>query len=628
MVDKMIKYSFILLSEETDGFLDKLQELGVVDVTRSAKPIDDRSAAILESVGNARRMIAKLEGIDYSKDEDKKAIDQAYGKTIVEKDMVEGAGKAFVRLMELEAEKTAAEKEVKTRLPWGDFDKARLQQLETLGYAVRYYKTDRKAFDAQWSELYPLQIISEDKSVIWFVTVCPKDQEYSMPIEQAPAPEGSWKEAQAKAEALKAEIAKVKGQLLRYKENIAQMKKDYQNSLTDLDLYLAKASTESAAEDMLSILEGFAPAELEDKVSKALDKMGVLYIKEEAREEDNPPIKLKNNKFVKMFESITGMYGMPNYGEYDPTPVVSIFFLLFFALCMGDAGYGLVLILVGLAINKGWLNIGMFKGLGGLIATLGVATAVVGTALGTFFGMSILDLVPETGAWTGVRSYFTFVGGTIATPMGELPFQMLLALGIGVFHLCLAMTIKAVGYTRRLGFKENISTWGWLILILGGIIVGTLGLVDVMGSDITKISIIVIGVVSALGIFIFNTPGRNPLINIGAGLWDTYNMVTGIMGDVLSYIRLYALGLAGGMLGAAFNDLGLMVRGTGDDASITGWVFFIIILLIGHVLNLLMSCLGAFVHPLRLNFVEYFKNSGFEGKGKKYSPLTKENKED
>ena len=624
----MIKYSFILLSEETDGFLDKLQELGVVDVTRSAKPIDDRSAAILESVGNARRMIAKLEGIDYSKDEDKKAIDQAYGKTIVEKDMVEGAGKAFVRLMELEAEKTAAEKEVKTRLPWGDFDKARLQQLETLGYAVRYYKTDRKAFDAQWSELYPLQIISEDKSVIWFVTVCPKDQEYSMPIEQTPAPEGSWKEAQAKAEGLKAEIAKVKGQLLRYKENIAQMKKDYQNSLTDLDLYLAKASTESAAEDMLSILEGFAPAELEDKVSKALDKMGVLYIKEEAREEDNPPIKLKNNRFVKMFESITGMYGMPNYGEYDPTPVVSIFFLLFFALCMGDAGYGLVLILVGLAINKGWLNIGMFKGLGGLIATLGVATAVVGTGLGTFFGMSILDLVPETGAWTGVRNYFTYVGGTIATPMGELPFQMLLALGIGVFHLCLAMTIKAVGYTRRLGFKENISTWGWLILILGGIIVGTLGLVDVMDSGITKISIIVIGVVSALGIFIFNTPGRNPLINIGAGLWDTYNMVTGIMGDVLSYIRLYALGLAGGMLGAAFNDLGLMVRGTGDDASITGWVFFIIILLIGHVLNLLMSCLGAFVHPLRLNFVEYFKNSGFEGKGKKYSPLTKESKEE
>ena len=129
-----------------------------------------------------------------------------------------------------------------------------------------------------------------------------------------------------------------------------------------------------------------------------------------------------------------------------------------------------------------------------------------------------------------------------------------------------------------------------------------------------------IGIVSALGIFVFNTPGRNPLVNIGAGLWDTYNMVTGIMGDVLSYIRLYALGLAGGMLGAAFNDLGLMVRG---DGGVGGWIFFVLILLLGHVINLLMSCLGAFVHPLRLNFVEYFKNAGYEGKGKKYNPLKK-----
>ena len=140
-----------------------------------------------------------------------------------------------------------------------------------------------------------------------------------------------------------------------------------------------------------------------------------------------------------------------------------------------------------------------------------------------------------------------------------------------------------------------------------------------LSAEAIKWAVIVIGAVSALAIYIFNTPGRNPLINVGAGLWDTYNMATGILGDVLSYIRLFALGLAGGMLGAAFNDLGLMVLGDGG----IGWVFFILILLIGHVLNLLMSCLGAFVHPLRLNFVEYFKNSGYEGKGKAYKPLTK-----
>ena len=619
MVDKMIKYSFILLSEETDGFLNKLQALGVVDVTRSAKPIDDHSAAMLDSVATAKRVIGKLESVNYSKDEDKKAIDLAYGRANTEKDMIAGAQKALTALTELEAAKAASDKEVKARRPWGTFDKTRLEQLQTLGYTVRYYVTPKKKFASEWAELYPLQVISEDNNNVWFVTISEKGAQYDFPIDPVQAPEGSWEDAQKVSDSLAAEIAAAKGQILRYKEKIAQMTSDYEQSLIDLDMYLAKAGTESAVENKLCIIEGFAPVENEDKLSKAFDAAGVLYLKEDAKEEDNPPIRLKNNKFVKMFESITGMYGMPNYGEYDPTPVVSIFFLLFFAMCMGDAGYGIALILVGLAIKKNWIKIGMFEGMGGLIATLGVATTVVGFFLGTAFGMSL-----PNQSWMPEAAKKLMLTGNVMCEEGKpdtgYPIQMVLAIGIGVFHLCLAMIIKAVGYTKRLGFKENISTWGWLLLILGGIIVGALGLIGVMGSDITKVAIIVIGIVSALGIFVFNTPGRNPLVNVGAGLWDTYNMVTGIMGDVLSYIRLYALGLAGGMLGAAFNNLGLMVRGDGD---ITGWVFFIIILLLGHVINLLMSCLGAFVHPLRLNFVEYFKNSGYEGKGKKYNPLKK-----
>ena len=619
MVDKMIKYSFILLSEETDGFLNKLQELGVVDVTRSAKPIDDHSAAMLDSVATAQRVIGKLESVNYSKDENKKAIDLAYGRAVPEKDMVAGAQKILATLAELEAAKSASDKEVKARRPWGKFDKSRLEQLQTLGYAVRYYVAPKKKFSSDWAELYPLQVVAEDNNNVWFVTISEKGAEYNFPIDPVQAPEGSWEDAQKVSDNLAAEIATAKGQILRYKESIGKMTNDYQQSLVDLDMYLAKAGTGSAAENKLCIIEGFAPAENEDRLCLAFDAAGVLYIKEDAKEEDNPPIRLKNNKFVKMFESITGMYGMPNYGEYDPTPVVSIFFLLFFAMCMGDAGYGIMLILVGLAIKKGWFKIGMFEGMGDLIATLGVATTVVGFFLGTAFGMSLPDQT-----WVPEGAKKLMLTGNVMCEEGDpnsgYPLQMVLAIGIGVFHLCLAMIIKAVGYTKRLGFKENISTWGWLLLILGGIIVGALALIGVINSDITKIAVIVIGVVSALGIFIFNTPGRNPLVNVGAGLWDTYNMVTGIMGDVLSYIRLYALGLAGGMLGAAFNDLGLMVRGDGD---ITGWVFFIIILILGHVINLLMSCLGAFVHPLRLNFVEYFKNSGFEGKGKKYNPLKK-----
>ena len=612
----MMKYSFILLSGETEGFLEKLQELGVVDVTRSARPVDDNSARMLDDAAAAKRIITKLEGINYDKEADKDAITKAAAVSVLDDNLTEGAQKSFVELMELEAARNAAEKEMRSRLPWGDFDKARLDSLDALGYTVRYYMVPAKKYSEDWAQLYPLEVICQDKANVWFVTICPKGEEYALPVDPVTAPEGSWKQSEDEIKELNARIINTKGALLKYKESIPVIESAYKKGLVDLDMYLAKASTESAADNMLNVLEGFAPVENDGLLCSSFDEMGVLYIKEDAKEEDNPPIKLKNNRFVKMFESLTGMYGMPDYGEYDPTPVVSIFFLLFFAMCLGDAGYGLVLILVGLALNKGWLKISMFDGLGSLIATLGAATAVVGGALGTFFGMSIINLVPDG---TAVKSYYEFVGSNIPTPMGELPFQMLLALGIGVFHICLAMIIKAVGYTKRFGFKENIATWGWLILIVGGLIVALLGVGKLISAEAIKWAVIVIGAVSALAIYIFNTPGRNPLINVGAGLWDTYNMATGILGDVLSYIRLFALGLAGGMLGAAFNDLGTMVLGDGG----IGWVFFILILLIGHVLNLLMSCLGAFVHPLRLNFVEYFKNSGYEGKGKTYKPLTK-----
>ena len=611
-----MKYSFILLSGETEGFLNKLQEMGVVDVTRSAKPIDDNSARMLEDVSAAKRVITKLEGIAYDKDADIEGIMKAFNGAALAENLTDGAQKAFVELMELEALRTSVAKEVSLRRPWGDFDKSKLDSLETLGFAVRYYIVPSKKFSAEWSLLYPLEVIAEDGNNVWFVTISPKSEEYTFPVDAVSAPEGSWKEAQATLDEINAKISAVKGILLKYKEAIPQMQARCDKELTDLDMYLAAAATESAAEDKLSVLEGFAPIENDATLCEEFDKMGILYIKEDAAQADNPPIRLKNNKFVKMFESLTGMYGMPNYDEFDPTPIVSIFFLLFFAMCLGDAGYGLVLILVGIALEKGWVKISMFDGIGGLIATLGAATAVVGGALGTFFGMSIINLVPEgTAAW----DYYKFVGSNIPTPMGELPFQMLLALGIGVFHICLAMVIKAVGYTKRLGFKENLATWGWTLLIVGGVIVALLGAGKLLSAAAIKWTVIAIGVISALGIYIFNTPGRNPLINVGAGLWDTYNMATGILGDVLSYIRLFALGLAGGMLGAAFNDLGKMVLGDGG----VNWVFFILILLVGHVLNLLMSCLGAFVHPLRLNFVEYFKNSGYEGKGKIYNPLKK-----
>ena len=148
-------------------------------------------------------------------------------------------------------------------------------------------------------------------------------------------------------------------------------------------------------------------------------------------------------------------------------------------------------------------------------------------------------------------------------------------------------------------------------------------MLSLLPAGVVKVIFIVLGVVSALGIFLFNDIHRNPLKNIGSGLWEAYNTVTGLLGDVLSYLRLYALGLAGGMLGKAFNDIATMTLGDGSFGF--GWFTFALILVIGHALNLAMCCLGAFVHPLRLNFLEFFKNSGYDGKGRVYNPLSSNN---
>ena len=607
-----MKYSFILLSGETEGFLEKLQELGVVDVTRSAKPVDDCSAAMLDTVVSDKKVIGKLEGLNFTKDTEWNAIQQAGEAAVLEGDLAVGAQTALVQLAELELAKSAAEKEMAARLPWGDFDKARLAQLESLGYAVRYYRVPEKKFSQEWAALYPLEVISEDKANVWFVTVAPKGDEYTFPVEPIAAPEGSWKEAEAEVKALNEQIIKAKGLLVKYQSEIPEMQETDRQRLVDLEMYLAKASTEQKADNMLSVLEGFAPVENDEQLCKTFDEMGVLYIREDAAEQDNPPIRLKNGWFASLFEVLTGMYGMPGYKEFDPTPILAPFYLLFFAMCMGDAGYGLVLILFGLGVTKKLINIDMFKNIGPLISVLGVGTLVVGLVLGTAFGINLAE-----AAWYPAALKKFMITGDIA----GFPAQMILALGIGVFHICLAMVVKAIGYTKRFGFKENVSTWGWLILILGGLILAAVGMTNLLSPVAMKIAVIALAVVSGLGIFIFNTPGKNPLANIGSGLWDTYNMITGLLGDVLSYIRLYALGLAGGMLGQAFNILGGMMVENGFGPI--NWLPFALIVLFGHTLNLAMSCLGAFVHPLRLTFVEYFKNAGYEGKGKEYSPLKK-----
>lgn len=586
MIRKMTKYSFLLLSGETDSFLSSLQSIGLIDISRSQKPADADAMALFNKSEELRMLIERIEKDDFSRCQEHSEI-----KEKLERDL---------------------EQESISKI-WGDFDPISLLNLENYGLKVRFYSLPKKRFNPSWEKDYALTIISEDSATINFVVTATLT-DLSFPVKECERPTLSLSAASAAVKEDREALSQLEARLKEEKNLIPELKAQRAECINKLEKKFAHDARSTASEGALDIFVGFALTDDDQKVKNELDKLGVFYIAEAATKEDNPPIQLKNNWFARNFETLTGMYGMPVYDEFDPTPVLAPFYLLFWSFCMGDAGYGLLLMLVALMLRK--VDFLGLKNHWRLVMTLGVGTSVIGVILATFFGINMVE-----AAWVPDFLKKIMISGKVNAAGMSFDAAMVASLAVGVFHLCLAMIVKGICYTQRFGFKGAVSTWGWVTLIVGGLIIAGLSLTSIINSEITRIAIIIIGVISALGIFVFNTPGRNPLMNVGAGLWDTYNMSTGLLGDLLSYTRLYALGLAGGMLGGAFNDLGMMILGSNPT-----WQFlpFALVVLFGHVLNFAMACLGAFVHPLRLTFVEYFKNSGYEGKGTKYNPLKEE----
>lgn len=237
-----------------------------------------------------------------------------------------------------------------------------------------------------------------------------------------------------------------------------------------------------------------------------------------------------------------------------------------------------------------------------LVQLLGASTMVCGLLTGTCFGFNLYDIQ---------LPLFQSLKEAISLDNQQM-FNLSLILG-GV-QIIFGMILKAVNQTIQFGFKYAVATIGWLFILVSTAIAFAAPGFMPMGGTIHLV-FLVIGVLMA---YLYNSPGKNVFINIGLGLWDSYNMATGLLGDVLSYVRLFALGLSGGILASVFNSLAV---GMSPDNVIAGPIVMVLIFIIGHAINMFMNVLGAMVHPMRLTFVEFFKNSGYEGGGKEYKPF-------
>ena len=611
MITKMNKLTLLVYHKEYIDFLQRLRQVGVVHI------VERKSGAVenpevekqMALIARYKRTIKRLERCAVENLQPAKGVDGAMA----------AIEKCDTLLAEIEQRKgilQTLDKDAAALAPWGEFDVTTIEKLESAGYDIRFFISPAKNFCQEWVDEYNAIVVAEQASRLYFVTVTPKHVVVDIDAEVAKLPDASLS-------ALESEKERVEQQIETFSVELDKLAVAELNTLRaandalmhDLEFMKVALDGEKVSGDKLVLLEGWAPEENLAELKAMLDESGAFYDVRPVRRGDEAPVKLKNNAFTRMYEMLTKMYGMPSGTDFDPTPILAPFFSLFFAFCMGDAGYGLILILMGFILKKKLKS--DLAGMMNLVITLGIFTTLIGAVLGTFFGMSLLSdfNLPEK-----IRQFI--IAGDIELFGSTYDKQMILALGIGVVHISIAMTVKAINNTVFYGFKESLSAWGWWLVVVGGAVLGTLTFLSAIPAEVSKWAFIGIGSVGALGIYIFNNLRRNVFANIGAGIWDTYNMASGLLGDVLSYIRLFALGLAGGMLGQTFNSLALMlVDGKEGLGAVIGWVGFGLIIIFGHTLNIAMSCLSAFVHPLRLTFVEYFKNAGYEGKGVEYKPF-------
>ncbi|MCQ2083992.1 MAG: V-type ATP synthase subunit I [Bacteroidaceae bacterium] len=597
MITKMKKLDFLVYYREYEAFLEKLRSLGVVHVStlRQGSPAPDsglgadlkklsRMQSVLASVSNACKSVGLQTAVSVSNADE----------------VLDNYDALMNSKTQLEQNLQALSRERSQLQPWGDFEPSNVARLAESGYCIRFYSCPLKSFNEEWTERYNAIKVEGDRQKTYFITITGADVRPDIDAEECRLPQTSLSAIQVREQELKARLDAIPAQLAGLGQSGIPLLEDaIARTENRIGMERVRLSGEKTCDDSLVLLEGWVPAAQVSVVTEAIESAGVYCDVQDPEAGDDIPIQLDNNRFAKLFEPLTKLYMLPSYQELDLTLMFAPFFMLFFGLCLGDMGYGLLMIVALPVFTKLFqlINPNFSKW---LVVLFGASTMLCGTLSGTFFGFNIYDLnIP-------------FIQSMKELLYTDNSTMFTVSLCIGVVQILFGMILKAVNLTIQCGFKAAISTVGWILLLV------TVAVCALAGIDFGSPVVLAVLGIAAVGIFLLNTPGKNPLLNIGVGLWDTYNMATGLLGDVLSYVRLFALGLSGGILANVFNS---MAVGMKPDNPVAGFIVMVLIFVIGHALNIFMNILGAIVHPMRLTFVEFFKNAGYTGGGVEYSPF-------
>ena len=654
---QMQRINICALKKNRKAILERLQELGAMEIDIQ---LEDDNLGEKQDVASSRALFERraqtadqaLAILNIYVPEKKGMLDSLAGKPLVEKELFEKAAENQDQYMETAsrivtldkqiAESKAAvlkvQNQVEALAPW-----------LSLTVPVSYTGTQKTAVligtmpnpqDQQSIlnllagavpdvEAVDVELISTDKDFTYLAVICMKQDagkveevlrtggfsKPSSPVQKIPE---EYKKD------LEAEIAKAQEQVKQLESELAECAVSRQDLELISDYYRTRAEKyrilgEIPQTASTFAISGYVPAAKADAIVKELSEhYGAAAETEGIKEEEEPPVLLHNNRFSESVEGVLASFGLPAKGEIDPTFFTSIFYVFLFGLMLSDAAYGLIVSLAcGIVLLKfPRMETNLRKSVQ-LFFWCGLSTLFWGVLFGGYFG-DALDVISET-----------FFGHKISipalwfVPLNE-PMRMLLySMLFGVIHLFTGLALKGYMYIRDhkyMDFVCDVIFWYMLLLGLIGLLIPSSMFAGIAGKQIVFPAALNAAakwsaILGAVGIVLFSgRSSKNPALRIALGAYDLYN-ITGWLSDVLSYSRLLALGLATGVIASVVNQMGSM-----GGKSIGGVILFIIVFVIGHVFNMAINLLGAYVHTCRLQYVEFF-GKFYEGGGKPFEPF-------
>ena len=646
---KMKRLRLMLVRSQKEELLRELAKLGCVQVTeiqeelqeqenqglvhresseltalKSRQATLDRALQLLESYAPAKTPLLSAKPVQESEAFlETQGLQQAL-------ELAAAIGEREDRIRRIGAEESRQRSLIESLRPWESLD----LPLETEGtersalvlgsFSNRIPLSEVESALAEAAEEAELFPVSQDKSQRYVLLLAAKEQlpaaqeslrSFGFSAASLSGCSGTAREGIAAAEKTLQELAAEKETLSGEIAAQAPHRDELKLAFDRVSTQIAMAETEDRlyGTDATVVLEGWVPAEQEEKLTKLLERFECAWETRDPSEDEyaDVPVKLKNNKFSNALNMVTNMYSLPAYGTVDPNPIMAPFFILFYGLMMADMGYGLIMIAAALVAMK------KIKPRGGTLAFCqlllygGISTFIMGALTGGLFGDAPKVIAGMFGStWKGLPALFS--------PVTDSQTVLYGAMVLGVIHLNVGMIVSFVEKKRAGNLLDGVFEEGplWVIL-LGGILLA-LDLLGVVKSSALHTAGLVILIVGA--VMLLYGAGRHAkgFGKVTAAFGIIYNTLTGWFGDILSYSRIMALMLAGGVVAQVFNKIAAMPSEGG--VTVFSGIIFLVIFLIGHVLNFGLNLLGCFVHDLRLQCLEFFGKFYQDG-GKPFEPL-------